>query len=158
MKRIAILTLATALSASSLALAQSTEMQGRMGMKDADMKKCMEMMGMKDMDMKGMDMKGMDMKGMDAAKCKEMMKADPKHSATPSKSEIHQADAIVKKIDVAQGKVTLAHGPVKSMGWPAMTMGFVVKDKALFDKLTVDKKVQVEFKKENADHVITAVK
>lgn len=70
----------------------------------------------------------------------------------------HQASGTVKKLDPAKGTVTLAHGPVKSIGWPAMTMGFAVKDKTLFDKLAVDKKVDFEFKQEGSDYVVTAVK
>ena len=99
------------------------------------------------------------MKGMDARKCNEMMKSVEKKSSPKAvKSSSHQADAVVKAIDVAQGKVTLAHSPVKSLGWPAMTMGFAVQDKALFDKLAVGKKVHAEFKKEDAGYVVTAVK
>ncbi|WP_259657558.1 copper-binding protein [Escherichia coli] len=44
------------------------------------------------------------------------------------------------------------------MGWPAMTMAFAVKDKALFDKLAVGSKVHVEFKKEADGYVVTSVK
>ena len=51
MKLTAILSVILALSASSLALAQSG------GMKDMEMQKCMDMKGMKGSDMKAMDMK-----------------------------------------------------------------------------------------------------
>lgn len=106
------------------------------------------------MDMKGM--KGMDMKDMDAKKCQYMMKGmDAKGTA---KSAAHEADAVVKEFDAVQGKVTLAHGPVKSLGWPAMTMAFGVKDKALYDKLAVGAKVHVGFKKEGDGYVVTSVK
>src|SRR2546427_8169770 len=67
-------------------------------------------------------------------------------------------DAVVKEFDAVQGKVTLAHGPVKSLGWPAMTMAFGVKDKALYDKLAVGAKVHVGFKKEGDGYVVTSVK
>lgn len=70
----------------------------------------------------------------------------------------HQATGTVKRIDPAKGTVTFAHGPVKSLGWPAMTMGFVVKDKKLLDKLAVDKKADFEFRQEGADYVVTSVK
>jgi Cu(I)/Ag(I) efflux system protein CusF len=46
---------------------------------------------------------------------------------------------------------------VGSLDWPAMTMGFKVKDKALMEKLGDGKKVDVEFKKEGKDYVITSV-
>jgi Cu(I)/Ag(I) efflux system protein CusF len=97
-----------------------------------------DMGGMKD---KGMDMKSMDMKGDKA-----------------SKDAIHETSAVVKKADPEKGKVTLAHEPVPSLSWPAMTMAFQVKDKALFDKLNAGKKVDVEFVKEGSNYVVTSVK
>jgi Cu(I)/Ag(I) efflux system protein CusF len=81
-----------------------------------------------------------------------------KHASKESKAAVHQTDAVVKKINPASGKVTLAHGPVKSLNWPAMTMSFSVHDDALFDKLAVDKKVNVGFIKNGSDYVVTAVK
>ena len=84
---------------------------------------------------KGMEMKDMDM----------------------SKSKSHKGVGTVKKLDPAAGTVTLAHGPVKSMNWPAMTMSFTVKDRALLEKLTLDKKVEFEFARQGADYVLTAV-
>lgn len=152
MKRTATLSLILALSASSLALAQSGGMKD-MEMKDMDMQKCMDMKGMKDSDMKGMDMQDMD-----AQKCKDMMNGkDKKHQAKNAKAMTHKAVAVVKEVDAVNGKVTLAHEPVKSLKWPAMTMSFSVKDKMLFDKLVVGKKVHVEFMQQGSDYVVTAV-
>jgi Cu(I)/Ag(I) efflux system periplasmic protein CusF len=68
------------------------------------------------------------------------------------------ASGVVKKVDAASGKATIAHGPVPSLKWPAMTMGFVVKDKKLLDKLKVDRKVDFEFVQQGKDYVITSVK
>jgi Cu(I)/Ag(I) efflux system periplasmic protein CusF len=70
----------------------------------------------------------------------------------------HQATGVVKKVDPKAGTVTLAHDPVKSLKWPAMTMGFTVKDKALLDKLQPGKKVEFEFLQQGKDYVITGVK
>lgn len=39
-----------------------------------------------------------------------------------------------------------------------MTMSFGVKDKTLFDKLAVGKKVHVELSKQGDDYIITSVK
>jgi Cu(I)/Ag(I) efflux system periplasmic protein CusF len=44
----------------------------------------------------------------------------------------HKAIAVVKGVDAANGKVTLAHEPIESLKWPAMTMSFVLKGKSLF--------------------------
>lgn len=89
------------------------------------------------------------MKGMDTGKAAQ---------GKSSKGETHQATAVVKAVDPAKGKVTLAHGPVKSLNWPAMTMNFVVKDKTLLDKLASGKEVVVEFVQQGPDYVITSVK
>lgn len=153
MKHAATLSLILALSVSSLAFAQSGDMKG-MEMKDHDTQKCMDMKGMK-----GGDMKGMDMKDMDMQKCMDMMNGkDGKQQSKSDKAMPHKAAAVVKSVDAANGKVTLAHEPVKSLNWPAMTMGFTVKDKMLLDKLAVGKKVNVEFIQQGSDYVVTAVK
>jgi Cu(I)/Ag(I) efflux system protein CusF len=96
-----------------------------------------------------------DMKGMDMMKD---MDSGSKAQGTSRNGTLHKTAAVVKAIDPAKGKVTLAHGPVKSLNWPAMTMGFTIKDKALFDKLAVGKKVDVEFTRQGSDYVVTAVK
>jgi len=95
--------------------------------------------------MGGMDMKG-DMKGMD-------MKSEKK-----AKSQTHKGSGTITKVDPAKSTVTIAHGPVQSMKWPAMTMTFKVKDKAMLDKLAKDQKVDFEFREDGKDHVITNVK
>lgn len=90
-----------------------------------------------------------DMKGMDMAK---------KPAAAASAAAVHMATGVIKKVDATAGLVTLAHEPVKSMNWPAMTMGFQVKDKMLFDKLAVGKKVDFEFVQGAKGYVVTTVK
>jgi Cu/Ag efflux protein CusF len=148
--------LIAALSLSAVAAFAQTGGMADMPRMDKGMAGCMAMGGMKDNGMQGMQ----GMQGMDGQKCADMMKGmDQMHSAkTATAMSSHRADAVVKEVDADQGKVTLSHGPVKSLGWPAMTMDFKVKDKALFDKLGVGKKVHVEFKQENADYVVTSVK
>jgi Cu/Ag efflux protein CusF len=142
MKRIATLSILAALIASGPVFAQSGDMKGR------DMTGCT-------------NMKGMDMKGMDMTACKGMMTemdSGSKAQGPSTDGAVHKTTAVVKAIDPAKGKVTLAHEPVKSLKWPAMTMGFTVKNKVLFDKLAVGKKVDVEFKRQGSDYVVTAVK
>jgi Cu/Ag efflux protein CusF len=103
--------------------------------------------------------KGMDMKNMDARSCQDMMKGMGMQQADKgAKAARHEAIGTVKSVNPAEGTVTLAHGPVKSLNWPAMTMGFKVKDKALLEKLSVGKKVDVEIVKQDDNYVITAVK
>lgn len=105
------------------------------------------------------DMKGMDMKSMNANSCQDMMKGmDMQQANKGTKTARHEAVGTVKSVDPAAGTVTLAHGPIKSLNWPAMTMGFTVKDKTLLDKFSVGKKVDVEIVQQDGKYVITAVK
>lgn len=71
---------------------------------------------------------------------------------------VHMAKGKVTKVDAAASVVTLAHEPVKSLNWPAMTMGFKVKDKMMLDKLTVGKTVDFEFAQADKGYVISNVK
>ena len=68
----------------------------------------------------------------------------------------HKATGMVTKVE--KDKVTIKHEPVQSMNWPAMTMGFIVKDKAILDKMAKDKKVDFEFVQQGKDYVITSAK
>jgi Cu(I)/Ag(I) efflux system protein CusF len=79
-------------------------------------------------------------------------------SSSATKEAAHVAVAVVKAVNPAKGNVTLAHEPVASLKWPAMTMGFTVKDAKLFDKLVVGSKVTVEFTQQGSDYVVNAVK
>ena len=64
-------------------------------------------------------------------------------------------EAEVRKVDVAQGKVTLRHGEIKNLDMPPMTMVFAVKDKAMLDGVKPGDKVK--FKAANLDGKFTVV-
>jgi membrane fusion protein, copper/silver efflux system len=69
--------------------------------------------------------------------------------AAPTK---HQGAGKVKSVDAAGGRVELDHGPIPSMQWPAMSMGFLVEDKAQLVKLKPGDTVQFELRpKPDAD-------
>ena len=51
-------------------------------------------------------------------------------------------DGEVRKIDMEAGKITLKHADIKNLDMPGMTMVFVVKDKAMLDKLKAGDKVR----------------
>ena len=95
------------------------------------------------------------MKGMATKDCTEMMATtDASHRPTIT----HSAVATVKEVDAAKGKVILAHEAIQSLNWPPMTMGFTVKEQALFGKLKVGKQVHVDIKKEGAEYVVVGVR
>jgi Cu/Ag efflux protein CusF len=67
------------------------------------------------------------------------------------------ADAEVRKIDKAQGKITLKHGEIKSQDMPPMTMVFRVKDPAMLDSVAVGDKVKFDVEKIGGNYTVTAI-
>ena len=145
-----IRTLAAALVAlSAVALIPTAYSQGKAATaKDKGM--CDEMMAKH---MSGKDMKGMDMRDM-PKECQETMQGGDKSAA----SGAHHAKGTVKKVDAAAGKVTLEHEPIPAIGWPAMTMGFEVKDKKALASLKLEQKVEFDLEKRGSDYVISSIK
>ncbi|MEO8316399.1 MAG: copper-binding protein [Pseudomonadota bacterium] len=64
-------------------------------------------------------------------------------------------EAEVRKVDTAQGKVTLKHGEIKNLDMPPMTMVFAVKDKAMLDSLKPGDKIR--FKAADLNGKLTVV-
>ena len=62
--------------------------------------------------------------------------------AAQAAASADMTDGEVRKIDMDGGKVTLKHADIKSLDMPGMTMVFVVKDKAMLDKLKTGDKVK----------------
>ena len=86
------------------------------------------------------------------------MDMNKERSGGKSEVKVHSATGVVKKVDAAAGKVTIAHGPIPAIKWPAMTMTFSVKDKKALGKLAPEKKVQFQFVQQGSDYVITSIK
>lgn len=84
---------------------------------------------------------------------------DMKNTGTQkAQTQTHKASGTVTKVDRIANKVTIAHGPVQSLKWPAMTMNFLVKDKAVLDGLSSGRKVEFEFVQQGRDYVIVSAK
>lgn len=58
--------------------------------------------------------------------------------------QAHKAQGVVNKIDLQNSKINLTHGPIKSLGWPGMTMDFAVKDATILKHVRVGQKVNFE--------------
>ena len=71
-------------------------------------------------------------------------------TATPG-----MADAEVRKIDQAAGKITLKHGEIKNLNMPPMTMVFGVRDKALLNRVAVGAKVRFTAVMDQGQMVVT---
>ena len=63
-----------------------------------------------------------------------------KNTAPP----IHSGRGTVKHVDIKSSSVNLAHEPIPSLEWPAMTMDFSVKDKALLKSIKPGDKIEFE--------------
>lgn len=85
------------------------------------------------------------MKGLD-------VKMDKKGAA----DKVHKATGVITRVD--KDKVTIKHEPVPSMNWPGMTMAFLVKDKALVEKIKKDQKIDFEFAQQGRDYVVTGIR
>lgn len=62
------------------------------------------------------------------------------HVAAAAAADMTEGE--VRKVDKDASKVTLKHGEIKSLDMPAMTMVFVVKDKAMLDSVKTGDKVR----------------
>lgn len=58
--------------------------------------------------------------------------------------QAHKGDGTVKRVDLEHRKVNLTHGPIKSLGWPGMTMDFKVKDSAILKGIKPGQKVEFD--------------
>ena len=63
----------------------------------------------------------------------------------------------VRKIEKAQGKVTLRHGELKALDMPPMTMVFKVGNPALLDSLNVGDRVRFDAAKVGGNYTVTAI-
>jgi Cu/Ag efflux protein CusF len=68
----------------------------------------------------------------------------PTTSASKSGEATHRGTGKVIDIDPAKGRVELDHGPIPSMKWPAMKMGFAVKEKGDLARLKKGDSVEFE--------------
>lgn len=68
-----------------------------------------------------------------------------------------QSEGEVRRIDHAQGKLTLRHGPLENLGMPAMTMVFKVAAPAMLDGLKEGDKVRFTAERLNGAFTVTAI-
>ena len=67
-------------------------------------------------------------------------------------------DGEVRKIDKAQGKLTLRHGELKALDMPPMTMVFRVRNTQVLDTLAVGDKVKFDADKIDGAYTVTAIR
>nr|WP_067513099.1 copper-binding protein [uncultured Acidovorax sp.] len=80
-----------------------------------------------------------------AAAQAQMSKDDMSSMKTPAAGQqaaVMLTDAVVQKIDAANGVIVLKHGDIPNIAMPAMTMGFDVADKKMLDPVKAGDKVR----------------
>jgi len=93
-----------------------------------------------------------------AANAQTAPASSAEHSAHhPATAAAPQSEGEVRKLDKAQGKVTLRHGPLKNLEMPAMTMVFKVADPKMLDGLKEGDKVKFTAENVNGALTVTAI-
>lgn len=77
--------------------------------------------------------------------------------ASASLAQSNAVKGEIKKIDKAQGKVTVKHGPIKNLDMDDMTMVFRVKDPKMLDAVAVGDKVDFEADRVNGQLTIIKI-
>jgi Cu/Ag efflux protein CusF len=67
------------------------------------------------------------------------------------------AEGEVRRIDAANGKVTLKHGPISNLQLPAMTLVFKVADPSMLSQIKAGDNVRFAAEKINGQYTITAI-
>lgn len=68
------------------------------------------------------------------------------------------ASGVIREIDRADARVKIDHGPIPSMGMPAMTMTFKVKNPTLLDHVKQGDQVNFEIEQSGLGWIITKLK
>lgn len=70
-------------------------------------------------------------------------------------AQAQSVNATVKKVDAAQGKVTLDHGPIKNLDMDSMTMVFRVASPDMLNGLKAGDKVKFDANRVNGAIMVT---
>ncbi len=81
----------------------------------------------------------------------------PPVAATAAAPARAMTDGEVRKIDKAQGKVTLRHGPIANLDMPSMTMVFKVASPQFLDGVKEGDKVKFTADKISGSMTVTAI-
>jgi Cu(I)/Ag(I) efflux system periplasmic protein CusF len=90
------------------------------------------------------------MQGMD-------MKTDKDHKGMAAQKS-HHGTGTVKSLDATKGTVTIDHEAINSINWPAMTMTFKAKNKAMLQDVRPGEKVDFSLVQSGNDYTVTQIK
>ena len=81
--------------------------------------------------------------------------AGSSNGASANTSDTHSATGTVDS--VSGSEVTISHDPIKTIGWPAMTMPFTAQDAALLNGIKPGDRVSFVFSKTGDASTITSI-
>jgi len=80
---------------------------------------------------------------------------DHTHAQASSAASAAVADGEIRKVDKANGKVTIKHGEIKALNMPPMTMVYPVSDVAMLDKVKPGDKVRFKASNDSGKLTVT---
>lgn len=80
---------------------------------------------------------------------------EPETASPQAGAEAALVDAIIRKVDVAGGKVTLSHGPLLNLKMPGMTMAFRVANPAWLEQMKAGDKIRFAAEKVDGAFTVT---
>jgi len=78
-------------------------------------------------------------------------------ASTLAAQPMELSEGEVRRIDKEQGKMSIRHGPLANLDMPAMTMVFVVSDRAMLDQVKVGDKVRFQADKIGGQYTVTRI-
>ncbi|MDD5365079.1 MAG: efflux RND transporter periplasmic adaptor subunit [Gallionellaceae bacterium] len=76
----------------------------------------------------------------------------------PPGEDVYSGTARIVAADAGSGALTMQHDPIPALKWPAMTMDFEVRDKAILKGLKKGEAVEFDMVKESGDFTVTAIR
>ena len=78
-------------------------------------------------------------------------------SAQAHEGHLPQTDGVIKKLDLAAGKVTIAHGEIANLKMPPMTMSFKARDPAMLKPWKEGDKVRFRAAEVKGDLTVVSI-
>lgn len=82
---------------------------------------------------------------------------DHGHAAGPMAMDAMLAEGSVRKVDKAQGKLTIRHGPLANLDMPAMTMVFRVQNPDMLDGVKAGDSIHFRAERMNGALTVTQI-
>lgn len=72
----------------------------------------------------------------------------------PADNQAYRASGTVKSVDAGRLSASVAHAEIPALSWPAMTMTFKLKDRALAERLRTGERIEFKFIQSGNDYLI----